>query len=95
MSSTLRPYALAVLLAVLSATVAIAVAEAFGLPLRDPDGIAGPAYVRLPAIVVLFVLTDVVPPGPTAGEAGFGRSFGSAIPQNASWSWRSGWPRST
>lgn len=61
MSSSLRPYALAVLLAVLSATVAIAVAGAFDLPLRDPDGIAGPAYVRLPAIVVIFVLADVVP----------------------------------
>jgi len=60
-NSALRPYALAVLLAVFSATVAIAVAGAFDLPLRDPDGIAGPAYIRLPAIVVLFVVIDVVP----------------------------------
>ena len=59
--SVLRPYALAVLLAVGSALVAITVAAVYALPLRDPDGIAGPAYVRLPSIVVLFVLADVLP----------------------------------
>ena len=59
--STLRPYAFAVFLAVSSALVAVSTAAYFDLPLRDPDGIAGPAYVRLPLIVVLFVLADVVP----------------------------------
>jgi membrane-associated phospholipid phosphatase len=38
-------------------------AESFGLPLRDPDGVAGPAYVRLPAILALFFALDVVPRG--------------------------------
>ena len=60
-SSALRPYALAAALAVASAVVALVVTAAFDLPLRDPDGIAGPAYVRLPLIVVLFVVADVVP----------------------------------
>ena len=59
--SALRPLAFAALLAAGSAVVAIAVALSFDLPLRDPDGVAGPAYVRLPGIVALFVLADVVP----------------------------------
>jgi hypothetical protein len=29
--------------------------------LRDPDGLAGPAYIRLPAIVIFFFLADVIP----------------------------------
>ena len=57
----LRPYAFAVLLASGGALSAVTVAALFGVPLRDPDGIAGPAYVRLPLIVVLFLLADVVP----------------------------------
>ena len=61
MTSALRPYAWAVSLAVASAFAAILVAAAFDLPLRDPDGIAGPAYIRLPLICVLFIVADVVP----------------------------------
>ena len=57
----LRPYLFAVLLATAGAVTAVTVAIAYDLPLRDPDGIAGPAYVRLPLIAVLFLLADVVP----------------------------------
>jgi len=57
----LRPYAFAVLLAAAAAVVSLVVAASFDLPLRDPDGIAGPAYVRLPLIVVLFLAADIVP----------------------------------
>ena len=57
----MRPYAFAVLLAVGAAVVSLVVAAYFDLPLRDPDGIAGPAYVRLPLIVVLFLAADIVP----------------------------------
>ena len=59
--TALRPYAFAVLLAVASAVVSVSVAASFGLPLRDPDGIAGPAYIRLPLIVALFLAADVLP----------------------------------
>jgi len=59
--SALRAYALAVLLAVSSGVVAVLVALEFKLPLRDPDGFLGPAWVRLPVIVLLFVALDVVP----------------------------------
>jgi hypothetical protein len=55
------PYALAVALAVASALLALVVARVFDLPLRDPDGLAGPAYVRLPLIVFAFFVADVVP----------------------------------
>ncbi len=61
LQDALRTYALAVLLAVVSGVVALAVAAEFQLPLRDPDGFLGPAWVRLPAIVGLFVALDVIP----------------------------------
>jgi hypothetical protein len=50
-----------VLLAVAAAVVSLVVAASFDLPLRDPDGIAGPAYVRLPLIVALFLAADILP----------------------------------
>jgi hypothetical protein len=33
----------------------------YHLPIRDPDGVAVPTYVRLPIILLLAFLTDVVP----------------------------------
>ena len=39
----------------------MSVAAYFGVPLRDPDGVAGPAYVRLPLIVAVFLAADIVP----------------------------------
>jgi membrane-associated phospholipid phosphatase len=59
--SALRAYALAVLLAVCSGLVAVLVAGEFRVPLRDPDGFLGPAWVRLPVIALLFVALDVIP----------------------------------
>ncbi len=60
-TNAFRPYAFAVALAVGSALAAIMVSATFDIPLRDPDGILGPAYVRLPLIAVLFIVADVVP----------------------------------
>ena len=54
-------YALAVGLAVGASVLAVVTALVLDLPLRDPDGIAGPAYVRLPGIVLAFFVADVVP----------------------------------
>lgn len=54
-------YALAIALAFGSSVLAVGTALALDLPLRDPDGVAGPAYVRLPAIVIAFFVADVVP----------------------------------
>ncbi len=48
-------------LAVASVVAAAMVAWYSGLPLRDPDGSTGPTYIRLPAIVLLALLLDIVP----------------------------------
>jgi PAP2 superfamily len=46
-------------LALAVATVVVAVS--YHLPVRDPDGVAVPTYVRLPIILLLAFLTDVLP----------------------------------
>jgi hypothetical protein len=51
----------AVVLSLAFAAAAVAVAVSYHLPLRDPDGVAVPTYVRLPVILLLAFLTDVVP----------------------------------
>ena len=56
-----RPYAFTVLLAAATGATAVVVALLVGLPLRDPDGVAGPSYVRLPLILGIFFLADVLP----------------------------------
>jgi hypothetical protein len=43
------------------AAVTAAVAVTYHLPIRDPDGVAVPTYVRFPAILGLAFLTDVLP----------------------------------
>lgn len=55
-------FGFAIVLALGLAITAAIVAAVFDLPLRDPDDVAvGPTYVRLPAILLLAFLTDVVP----------------------------------
>lgn len=51
----------AVLLALATAGAAVALALAYDLPLRDPDDVAGPTYLRLPLILLLAFLADLVP----------------------------------
>ena len=58
---TRRAYGFAVGLAVAVGILAWVASYRYDLPLRDPDGLAGPSYIRLPAIVLLFFLADVVP----------------------------------
>ncbi len=48
-------------MAVALAVVAVTVASSYHLPLRDPDGVAVPTYVRFPVILMLALLSDVVP----------------------------------
>ncbi|HYO32779.1 MAG TPA: phosphatase PAP2 family protein [Nocardioidaceae bacterium] len=54
-------FGFAALVALGLTAVAIMVAVVKDLPFRDPDGVAGPTFVRLPAILALAFLTDVVP----------------------------------
>ena len=56
-----RPYVFTVFLAAATGATAVLVALLVGLPLRDPDGVAGPSYVRLPLILAVFFLADVLP----------------------------------
>jgi hypothetical protein len=51
----------AVVLSLLLAAAAVVVALAYDLPLRDPDGVSVPTYVRLPVILFIAFLTDVLP----------------------------------
>jgi membrane-associated phospholipid phosphatase len=51
----------AVALSVALAAASGVVAVAYDLPIRDPDGVAGATYVRLPLILLLAFLTDVLP----------------------------------
>ena len=51
----------AVLLSLTLAGAAVLVAWSYHLPLRDPDGVAVPTYVRLPIILLLAFLADVLP----------------------------------
>ena len=51
----------AVVLSLALAVTAVTVASTYHLPLRDPDGVAVPTYVRLPVILLLAFLTDVLP----------------------------------
>jgi membrane-associated phospholipid phosphatase len=41
--------------------LAIVVSQILGYPLRDPDGFLGPAWVRLPMLVLLGFAIDIVP----------------------------------
>ena len=41
--------------------VTVAVAVVFDLPVRDPQDLAGPSYIRLPLILLLALVADVVP----------------------------------
>ena len=71
---TKRAYGFAVGLALAVGILAWVLSYHYNLPLRDPDGLAGPAYVRLPGIVLLFYLADVVPRALYANR-GFGGFF--------------------
>lgn len=71
---TKRAYGFAVGLALAVGILAWVLSYHYNLPLRDPDGLAGPAYIRLPGIVLLFYLADVVPRALYANR-GFGDFF--------------------
>ena len=66
----------ATLLAGVSAGAALLAAAALDLPLRDPDNAAGPLFVRLPAIVLMLMVLDVLPRAVLRRRGG-GRLFAS------------------
>ncbi|SNC65016.1 PAP2 superfamily protein [Kytococcus aerolatus] len=50
-----HPHTLAAAVAVLACTLAVAGSRLEGVPLRDPEGFLGPAYVRMPLLTLFFV----------------------------------------
>lgn len=56
-----RGLGLAIAVALTTGGLAVIGALALDLPLRDPDGFLGPSYIRLPLILILFILADIVP----------------------------------
>lgn len=56
-----RPYLAGVILALLMAVVTFGFSLDLGIPLRDPDGVAGSPAVRLSIIAAIFFVLDVVP----------------------------------
>jgi membrane-associated phospholipid phosphatase len=58
---TRRAYGFAVALALSVGILTWVASHHYNLPVRDPDGVAGPSYIRLPLVVLLFYIADVVP----------------------------------
>ena len=55
------PYTFVVILSVAVGLTAIISSQRLGVPLRDPDGFLGPAYIRLPLIGLLFFAAGIIP----------------------------------
>ncbi|HLN76192.1 MAG TPA: phosphatase PAP2 family protein [Nocardioidaceae bacterium] len=47
--------------ALMTGALAVIASQSLGLPIRDPDGFLGPAWIRLPLLVLGAFLADVVP----------------------------------
>ena len=58
---TRRAYTTMVTVAVMMSLLAIITGWALGYPLRDPDGFLGPAWVRLPLLLIGAFVADIVP----------------------------------
>lgn len=56
-----RAYAMLVSVAVLMGLLAIICSVQLGYPLRDPDGFLGPAWIRLPLLVIGAFVADILP----------------------------------
>ncbi|WP_344771538.1 phosphatase PAP2 family protein [Aeromicrobium panaciterrae] len=55
------PYTFGVSLSIVVGVTAIIAAQRLDVPLRDPDGFLGPAYVRLPLIGLMFFAAGIIP----------------------------------
>lgn len=55
------PYTFLVILSALVGLTAVVLSQRLGVPLRDPEGFLGPAYVRLPALAFLFFALGIIP----------------------------------
>jgi membrane-associated phospholipid phosphatase len=56
-----RAYAMLVAVALVMGVLAFICSRSLGYPLRDPDGFLGPAWIRLPLLVLGAFIADVLP----------------------------------
>lgn len=56
-----RGLGLAIAVALTTGGLAVVGALILDLPLRDPDGFLGPSWIRLPLVLGLFIVADIVP----------------------------------
>lgn len=54
------PYTFAVVLSIGAGALTLSMSSGLDLPLRDPEGFLGPAYVRLPVLGLLFIAGGIV-----------------------------------
>lgn len=69
------PYTFLVTLSAIIGILAVVLSQRLGVPLRDPEGFLGPAYVRLPVLALLFFALGIVPQG--IRRAGFRNTWRS------------------
>lgn len=55
------PYTFSVCLSVVVGITALTMTNLYNVPMRDPEGFLGPAYVRLPAIGLMFFAIGILP----------------------------------
>src|SRR5262245_18279020 len=55
------PYTFLVIISALIGISAVVLSQQLGVPLRDPEGFLGPAYVRLPVLAFLFFALGIIP----------------------------------
>ena len=55
------PYTFLVILSAIIGIIAVVLSQRLGVPLRDPEGFLGPAYVRLPLLAFMFFAIGIVP----------------------------------
>jgi cadmium resistance protein CadD (predicted permease) len=80
------PYTFLVIVSALIGLTAVVLSQQLGVPLRDPEGFLGPAYVRLPALAFLFFALGIIPQG--IRRSGFKRAHTAIVEIfREEWSW--------
>jgi hypothetical protein len=80
------PYTFLVIVSALIGISAVVLSQKLGVPLRDPEGFLGPAYVRLPLLAFLFFAIGIIPQAIRRG--GVKRVHHTVLEiMRAEWSW--------
>ncbi len=80
------PYTFLVIISALIGISAVVLSQRLGVPLRDPEGFLGPAYVRLPALAFLFFALGIIPQA--IRRSGFKRAHQAvAVIIREEWTW--------